>query len=180
MSYFTHYADMHRLIIYRPIILGIVSSFISLYAVANEVESPLPATADSIPTINLGDVKVVGVRHESGVNSIDHSFMVNHETKRVEEAIDLLPGITVRDAGARNEGTFYLRGFDQKRVPVFLDGIPIYLPYEGDMDIRRLQTASLAKVSVQRTMPSLLLGVIRWGCSQFGVNSSDPAFGNQS
>lgn len=113
---------------------------------------------DTLPHVNLGDVTVTGVRAKKSVNMMTGDFMTGHNTQRVDEAIDLLPGITVRDAGARNEGSFYLRGFDQRRVPVFLDGVPIYVPYEGEMDMRRLQTATLAKVSVQRTMPSLLLG----------------------
>lgn len=137
--------------------MGLVAFSASPYANCGESEG-VNSVRDSILYINLGDVSVSAIRPTKGVNYLKSDFMISHHTERVNEAIDLLPGITIRDAGARNEGTFYLRGFDQRRVPVFMDGVPICVPYEGEMDIRRLQTATLAKISVQSAMPSLLLG----------------------
>ncbi|MEZ4908300.1 MAG: Plug domain-containing protein [Saprospiraceae bacterium] len=34
-------------------------------------------------------------------------------------------------SGSRNENTVYLRGFDIRSIPIFIDGIPVYIPYDG-------------------------------------------------
>ena len=31
----------------------------------------------------------------------------------------------------RNEKTLTVRGFDSRQVPLFIDGIPVYVPYDG-------------------------------------------------
>ena len=50
------------------------------------------------------------------------------------KAIDLMPGVEITETvGKRNESVFNIRGFtSQGRVPLYQDGIPIYVPYDGD------------------------------------------------
>ena len=43
----------------------------------------------------------------------------------------------VEHGGARNEYNLLVRGFNARRVPVFMDGIPVYVPYDGEMDLGR-------------------------------------------
>ena len=46
-------------------------------------------------------------------------------------ALALAPGVTFTRSGSRNETGVCVRGFDMRQVPLFVDGIPIYTPYDG-------------------------------------------------
>lgn len=116
------------------------------------------AAPDSARTFQLGEVTAIGVRPKRNIAVLDGEYMRRHKVDRAEQALELLPGVVVRDAGAKNEGSFYLRGFDQRRVPVYLDGVPIYMPFEGTLDLRRLLTSGLDRVEVQKGVSSLMLG----------------------
>ena len=52
----------------------------------------------------------------------------------------------------------YVRGFDPRQVPVFLDGIPQYVPYDGYVDFGRFTTFDLAEIHVAKGAASLLYG----------------------
>lgn len=137
---------------------ALVFSFI-ICANASEMER----INDSIRVFNLGEVTCVGFTAMEGVNTMNAESMSDHDARKVDEALSLLPGLSVRDAGARAEGKFYMRGFDQRRVPVMLDGVPIYIPYEAQLDIRRLSTSNLSKITVEKGAPSLLCGINAMG-----------------
>jgi iron complex outermembrane receptor protein len=51
----------------------------------------------------------------------------------VADAVRQLPGATL-SRNSRNEEMIYLRGFDPRQVPVFVDGVPLYVPYDGYVD----------------------------------------------
>lgn len=40
----------------------------------------------------------------------------------VASALNLLPGVSVQNLGARNERLIYIRGFNSRQVPLFMDG----------------------------------------------------------
>lgn len=123
---------------------------------AEEARTNIPT--DSVSAFTLGEVTVDGHRPQTGVTLLDPKTIATKGLDRLSTALDILPGLTVRDAGARNEGIFYLRGFDQRRVPVFIDGTPVYIPYDASVDINRLSTASLGEITVEKGMPSIMLG----------------------
>ena len=60
--------------------------------------------------------------------------------------------------GSRNETTVYVRGFDMRQVPLFIDGIPIYTPYDGYADLGRFTTFDVAEVRVSKGFASVLYG----------------------
>ncbi|MFH0996110.1 MAG: TonB-dependent receptor plug domain-containing protein [Pseudomonadota bacterium] len=74
------------------------------------------------------------------------------------DAVNLLPGVTLSETGARNEKMIYIRGFDIKHVPMFMDGIPIYVPYDGYPDLARFNTFDLSEVIVSKGFTSVLYG----------------------
>ncbi|ROL58236.1 hypothetical protein D9V84_00435 [Bacteroidetes/Chlorobi group bacterium Naka2016] len=59
---------------------------------------------------------------------------------------------------SKNEGYFRMRGFDQRQVGIFLDGIPIVTQYDGMVDLYQFPTSSISKVSVSKGLSSLLYG----------------------
>jgi iron complex outermembrane receptor protein len=92
--------------------------------------------------------------------SIGQADMQLHDAVNVTKAIDALPGVEIYHiASNRNEAAFMIRGFSSNgQVPLYLDGIPIYVPYDGYIDLNRFLTSDLAEVQVARGYSSPLLG----------------------
>lgn len=76
----------------------------------------------------------------------------------LSSALALAPGVTFTRIGQRNETTVYVRGFDMRQVPLFIDGIPIYTPYDGYVDLERFTTFDLAELRVSKGFTSVLYG----------------------
>ncbi len=93
-----------------------------------------------------------------GNNAVDAEVIQQENRETVADALDLLPGVTMNNVGARNEQTVYVRGFDLRQVPVFIDGVPVYVPYDGYVDLGRFTTFDLAEVSVAKGFSSVLYG----------------------
>ncbi len=51
-----------------------------------------------------------------------------------------------------------MRGFDARQVPLFIDGIPVYVPYDGYVDFDRFTTADLAAIQVAKGFSSVAYG----------------------
>ncbi|MCS5517457.1 TonB-dependent receptor plug domain-containing protein [Pseudomonas qingdaonensis] len=51
-----------------------------------------------------------------------------------------------------------MRGFDRLQVPVYIDGIPTYVPYDGNIDLGRFTTYDLSRIQVDKGFASLLYG----------------------
>ncbi|MCL1908731.1 MAG: TonB-dependent receptor [Holophagaceae bacterium] len=75
----------------------------------------------------------------------------------LSEALAFLPGLSF-STGSRGDLSAYVRGHDPRRVPVFLDGIPNYVPYRGEMDFARFSTFDLAEIQVSKGFGSILYG----------------------
>lgn len=120
------------------------------------------AEADSV--FHLGVVQVHADRAESGglsgdrVSSLvtaDEMARFNRET--LGEALNLLSGVSV-STNARNEVSVYLRGYDPRQVPLFIDGVPVYVPYDGYADFGRFDTAEIAVIQVVKGFSSMAFG----------------------
>ncbi len=72
--------------------------------------------------------------------------------------LNLLPGVTISSVGPRNESGVFVRGFDLRQVPLLIDGIPVYVPYDGYVDLGRFTTYDAAQIQVARGFSSVLLG----------------------
>jgi iron complex outermembrane receptor protein len=81
-----------------------------------------------------------------------------HDKETVGAALNLSSGVSLSKVGARNEEMIYVRGFDLRQVPVFLDGIPVYVPYDGYVDLGRFNTFGIAHIDVAKGFSSLIYG----------------------
>ncbi len=118
--------------------------------------------AEPTNVFTLGEIEVSATAGEEAtapiVDRIYAEEMRAFNADNVAEAVNLLPGVTSSATGARNEQTLFVRGFDIKRVPLFLDGIPIYVPYDGYPDLGRFTTFDLSEIVVSKGFTSLLYG----------------------
>ncbi|MGM0497734.1 MAG: TonB-dependent receptor plug domain-containing protein, partial [Bacteroidota bacterium] len=81
----------------------------------------------------------------------------------VPDAINLMPGISKTKIGSRNETEVFVRGFDLRQVPLFVDGVPVYVPYDGHVDLGRFTTFSLSQIQVSKGGSSVLYGANTMG-----------------
>jgi iron complex outermembrane receptor protein len=76
----------------------------------------------------------------------------------LDAAIALASGATVSTVGARNETDIWIRGFDRWRVPLYQDGIPIYLPVDNRIDFGRFTTVDLSEIQISKGFASVIDG----------------------
>ena len=67
------------------------------------------------------------------VETVDREQMDLTNAKDVSQALETLPGVFI-SKGTRNEAYLNVRGFNQRYVPIFYDGIPLYIPNDGYTD----------------------------------------------
>lgn len=123
------------------------------------------ASSTSAETFSLGEVSVTASRIQVGEVGTEQtaSVVTRKEIKQfnrdnVGDALNLLSGVTLTNSGMRNEKMIYVRGFDARQVPLFIDGIPVYVPYDGYVDLNRFTTADLSAIQVSKGFSSVAYG----------------------
>jgi iron complex outermembrane receptor protein len=94
----------------------------------------------------------------AGATVLDASDLQANDRTALAGALELAPGVTFTRIGPRNETAVYVRGFDMRQVPLFVDGVPIYTPYDGYVDLERFTTFDLAELRVSKGFASVLYG----------------------
>jgi iron complex outermembrane recepter protein len=107
----------------------------------------------------IGQVNIYGKQKHILHNSITNTEMMHKSLYTITNALAALPGVTLNTNGARNEQMVSVRGFDGRQVPLFLDGIPVYVPYDGYIDLGRLTTFDIEEVKLEKGYTSLVYGI---------------------
>ncbi|EKH1975143.1 Plug domain-containing protein, partial [Shigella flexneri] len=94
---------------------------------------------------------------------LDQPTMKALDKQNVAQALSVVPGVVLQKSGSRNEEQVKVRGFDSRQVPVYFDGVPIYVPYDGNLDLARILTNNLGAVEVSKGYSSLLHGPNQMG-----------------
>ncbi len=110
----------------------------------------------SVQTSTADDINVIEESISSETISRDNALIVS-------EALDNMSGVNQDLQGGRGEGTLYIRGFDAKRIGVYIDGIPIYVPYDGNFDYARFLTSDVAQIDVSKGFSSVVYGANTMG-----------------
>lgn len=119
---------------------------------------------DGAAPFELGTVHVTASRPQIGeigedqVSSVvTRKDMQQFNRTNVGDAVNLLSGVTLSN-NTRNEKMVYIRGYDPRQAPLFIDGIPVYVPYDGYVDFNRFTTADLAAIQVAKGFSSVSYG----------------------
>lgn len=119
------------------------------------------ALADE-PAHDLGTVEVIGTREPAAlpftVDTIDAGEIAASHRDDLADVLNGIPGVSLQNLGQRRERLIALRGFSSRQVPLFIDGIPVYVPYDGNVDLARFGVDYVAEVSVGKGLSSLLYG----------------------
>ncbi|OOF58274.1 TonB-dependent receptor plug domain-containing protein [Rodentibacter genomosp. 2] len=117
----------------------------------------LPAYADNVFT--LGQIEVIGENStDLSTVRIEQADLQKNNQVYMSDVAKSIPGVFLDRSGARNEHNLILRGFTANRVPVFIDGVPVYVPYDGNMDIGRFTTFDLSQIDISKGASSVLYG----------------------
>lgn len=135
---------------YKTLLLS--SALIGSFAIPAHADSPAPTGE-----FELGTIIITGQRQVSTGDVLRASEIERHNRADLGEALNLLPGVSL-STNSRNEKMIYVRGFDPRQVPVFIDGIPVYVPYDGYIDFGRFGTDDLASIQVAKGFSSVAYG----------------------
>jgi iron complex outermembrane receptor protein len=110
----------------------------------------------------LGAVEIIGTREPVPLpfttERVDAARLTATHRDDLAQALDLIPGVSVQNLGQRRERLITLRGFSSRQVPLFIDGIPVYVPYDGNVDLARFGVDYVSEVVVGKGLASLLYG----------------------
>jgi iron complex outermembrane recepter protein len=103
--------------------------------------------APGVGIYTLGQLDMIGG------STITNEAMWTFNKNSVDQAVGILPGVTMTNTdGSRNEKDILVRGFDRFRVPLYEDGVRIYLPYDNRLDFGRFLTPDLSEVQVAKNI----------------------------
>jgi iron complex outermembrane receptor protein len=92
------------------------------------------------------------------VSVVDAEAIKDAEATNVAEALRSVAGVYFTDNGYRGESSVRLRGFGPTRVGVFIDGIPVYVPFDRNTDLARFTTYDVGEITVSKGYTSPLFG----------------------
>lgn len=142
--------------LYRSRLMMLVLGALAVSTAAAQQSSP--ASGEEPGVFELGTVEVrARAPVQPDVLKLGGSLLTAARVDTVSDAVRHLPGVSLTVNG-RNETMLNVRGFDSRQVPVYVDGIPLYVPYDGYADFDRFTAFDLAQVSVAKAGASLLYG----------------------
>ncbi len=106
------------------------------------------------------EVVVEGARRVdrgTAVTVIDAARIDRLGTTSVGTTLEELPAVSGA-SGSRGERILSLRGFDQRQIAVSVDGVPVAVPYDGQLDLDKLPVDLVERVAVVKGASALLYG----------------------
>lgn len=91
-------------------------------------------------------------------DTMDQTEIRERDALRVKDAIDYMAGVSIDERAPRNQSGISIGGFDTRQVPLYLDGLPLYVPFDGYVDLGRYLTSDVAEVQVAKGYSSPMLG----------------------
>lgn len=109
----------------------------------------------------LGQVEVtssVDISQNKTTQVLSSQDIKESESKTVVDALQNIPGVFIDQTGPKNQMDVRIRGFKKSRVPVYIDGIPIYVPYNRETDLSRFTTYDISEITVSKGYVSPMYG----------------------
>lgn len=110
---------------------------------------------------DLGQIEVTDtsdVSQNKTTVEVTRDTIEETESTTAVEALQVVPGVIVQNTGKKNLMDIRLRGFDSSRVPIYIDGIPVYVPYNKETDLGRYTTYDLSQITVSKGYVSPMYG----------------------
>ncbi|MBI9092697.1 MAG: TonB-dependent receptor [Desulfobacterium sp.] len=131
---------------------------VSILAAATQ-EQPVEETYQ---VYQLGEVLVTaeqeGNEGPTTISEVSGAEIEKYNASNLGEALKLLPGVNFHQGRVKQESYATVRGFEQDKVLILLDGMPIYQPYEGLVNLIDIPVQNIAKIKVIKGASSTLYG----------------------
>lgn len=118
------------------------------------------ARADEPPPTSPLEIVVAGKPREdrgTEVTIVDAQRIERLGATSVSRALERLPAFGT-GSDMRGERVLTMRGFDQRQIAVFIDGVPAAIPYDGQLDLDKIPVDMVARIAVVKGASSMLYG----------------------
>jgi outer membrane receptor protein involved in Fe transport len=120
------------------------------------------------PNIHLFEVVVVTAEAEklespTTISEVTAEELRARTTNNLGEALELLPGVQFRVGRSKNEQQVTVRGFEQENVLILMDGIPLSIPYEGQLNLHDIPAQNIESIKLVKGVASALYGANQMG-----------------
>jgi len=140
--------------LFRRILFFLLIFFVTKNALAE-------SSYDTLRVYYLGEVVVTAQQSPTSLTSslreVNGQTIRQRQIQTIAEAVQLTPGGYI-SIGSRNEMVVHLRGIEQRQIAVLLDGVPIYVPYDGLVDLGQMPVGAVEKITVTQGNASVLYG----------------------
>jgi outer membrane cobalamin receptor len=92
------------------------------------------------------------------ITEVTAEQLPQRSVNNIGQAMQLLPGVQFRVARSKSEEQVTIRGFEQEKVLVLMDGIPVSLPYEGQINLPDIPVQNIASIKLIKGIGSVLYG----------------------
>ena len=119
-----------------------------------------PAAARPEESLRLKEITVEASRLDALLparTEVDREEIIDSHKGELGGVLDLTPGVNLRDGG-RGEPRLDVRGFDQRAVLFTLNGVPLYEPWNGIINLNLFPLEMLDSIEVDRGPSSSLFG----------------------
>jgi outer membrane receptor protein involved in Fe transport len=142
--------------------LLIVSLVICLFMLKDVNAEQIIKDGNKNEIFELGEIVVTADRTiQESPTTISEVAADNIETRNstnLGEALSLLPGIYFHQGRSKQGLYASIRGFEQDKTLILLDGMPIYEPYEGLVNLSDIPVQNIAKIKVVKGLASAIYG----------------------
>lgn len=137
-----------------------ISLLLDPYIATAEVQEEI--VNEKYQVYKLGEVLVTAMQEENEapttISEVSAADIEKYNASNLGEALKLLPGVYFRQGRAKQESYAAVRGFEQDKVLILLDGMPIYQPYEGLVNLIDIPVQNIAKIKIIKGVSSILYG----------------------
>ncbi len=153
--------------------ISLLLIFLFAFLTANSVYGQVH---DSLHTYYTGEIVVTSdneaVIKTTSTIDIEKTKIIASDNFSIDASLNQIPGIYIAN-NQRNESLFKLRGYDQRQTAVFFDGVPLYISYDGTYDFSQISSAPVGKITISKSMSSVLYGANTLGGS-VNIVSDEP------
>lgn len=135
---------------------ALIKELSALRAALEQQQRSLPGSAFQLARMEVN--VTADLPQISTAASLDEMEYRKRNLSVITDALELVPGVSVQRIGPRNERGVFIRGFDVRQVPLYVDGIPVYVPYDGHVDMDRFLTLDVGEMEVSKGFTSPLYG----------------------
>ncbi|MFA4919999.1 MAG: TonB-dependent receptor [Thermodesulfovibrionales bacterium] len=148
---------MHFLFLSGMILTAIIS-----FGAAMAEETVRPKSSEGYEVFDLGEIYVTAEKMPASKEVTVTTEITAEEIKAtnsrtVAEALQYVPGVIV-SGGRKNEPNIQIRGLNQSRALILIDGVPYYETVYGKLDLNQIPVDNIAKIEVIKGVSSVLYG----------------------